>query len=307
MPPPPRSFKVKIRRERKPLTPRQRQIRFFGGLALLAALVFIALHEVSTWRSGSQLAREVESERLTDMDAAWERYDALQKASFVPWVLSGPRNAIQGRLIATADSIINEYGRSDAPTITEKEWIRAHNVLARALEIDPHDRIVRGKLYLADGHLNRIRGTARGDSKLLNDARGKFEQAADLMPKSPDPYLGLARLYVYSLHDVDRAEDALKAAGKRGHEMGRRERGQLADGYRDRGERLMREGIRAAGLPEEKDLLKRAEQDLHKSEEIYRDIVPYGNSSTSLRRVLENIDVIAARRDAMKDSIWPWR
>jgi hypothetical protein len=109
------------------------------------------------------------------------------------------------------------------------------------------------------------------------------------------------------LHDVDRAEDALKAADKRGHEMGRRERGQLADGYRDRGERLMREGIRAAGLPEEKDLLKRAEQDLHKSEEIYRDILPYGNSSTSLRRVLENIDVIAARRDAMKDSIWPWR
>jgi hypothetical protein len=188
MPVPPRSFKVKIRRERKPLTPRQRQIRFFGGLALLAALLFIAIHEVSTWRSGSRLAREVESERLTDMDAAWQRYDALQKTSFVPWVLSGPRNAIQGRLIATADSIINEYGRSDAPTITEKEWIRAHNVLARALEIDPHDRMVRGKLYLADGHLNRIRGTARGDSKLLNDARGKFEQAADLMPKSPDPY-----------------------------------------------------------------------------------------------------------------------
>ena len=61
------------------------------------------------------------------------------------------------------------------------------------------------------------------------------------MPKSPDPYLGLARLYVYSLRDVDRAEDALKAAEKRGHEMGRRERAQLADGYRDRGERLMKE------------------------------------------------------------------
>ena len=172
------------------------------------------------WRTAPQLAREVESERLTDMDAAWQRYDALQKTSFVPWVLSGPRNAIQDRLIATADSIINEYGKSDAPSVTEKEWIQAHDVLAKALEIDPHDRTVRGKLYLTDGHLSRIRGTARGDSKLLNDARAKFEQAADLMPKSPDPYLGLARLYVYSLHDVDRAEDALKAADKRGHDMG---------------------------------------------------------------------------------------
>jgi hypothetical protein len=289
------------------LTPRQRQIRFFGGLALLIVLVLLVFHEYGAWRTGAQLAREVESERLTDMDTAWMRYDALQKASFVPWVLSGPRNAIEGRLIAAADSIINEYAKSDAPTITEKEWIKAHDLLARALEIDPHDRSVRGKLYLTDGHLSRIRGTARGDSKLLNDARGKFEQAADLIPKSPDPYLGLARLYVYSLHDVDRAEDALKAAEKRGHEMGRRERAQLADGYRDRGERLMKEGIRASGLPEEKDLLKRAEKDLHAAEEIYRDIVPYGNSSTSLRRVLENRAVIDARRDAMKDSIWPWR
>jgi hypothetical protein len=40
---------------------------------------------------------------------------------------------------------------------------------------------------------------------------------------------------------------------------------------------------------------------------MYRDIIPYGGSSASLRRVLENLDVIAARRDAMKDSIWPWR
>jgi serine/threonine protein kinase len=301
------SPKVKTRREKKPLTPRQRQIRFFGGLSLLIVLVLLVFHEYGAWRTGAQLAREVESERLTDMDAAWKRYDALQKASFAPWVLSGPRNAIEGRLIAAADSIINEYAKADAPSITEKEWIKAHDLLARALEIDPHDRSVRGKLYLSDGHLSRIRGTARGDSKLLNDARGKFEQSAELIPKSPDPYLGLARLYVYSLHDVDRAEDALKAAEKRGHEMGRRERAQLADGYRDRGERLMKEGIRASGLPEEKDLLKRADKDLHAAEEIYRDIVPYGNSSTSLGRVLENRAVIDARRDAMKDSIWPWR
>ena len=57
-------------------------------------------------------------------------------------------------LIATADSIINEYGKSDAPNVTEKEWIKAHNVLAKALEIDPHDRNVRGRLYLAEGHLS---------------------------------------------------------------------------------------------------------------------------------------------------------
>ena len=118
--------KVKARREKKPLTPRQRQIRFFGGLAaIVAACVCLLFHEFGTWRTGAQLAREVESERLTDMDAAWQRYDALQKASFVPWVLSSPRNAIQARLISVADSVINEYARSDAPSITEKEWIQS--------------------------------------------------------------------------------------------------------------------------------------------------------------------------------------
>jgi tetratricopeptide (TPR) repeat protein len=241
------------------------------------------------------------------MDLAWQRFEALSKTNFVPGVLSHPRNTIQSRLVSIADGIMREYRTSDSPTITENDWVRAHGVLSKALQADPGNREIRGKLYLAEGHLSRIRGTARGNTKLLQEARAKFEQSADLLPKLPDPYLGLARLYVYSLRDVDRAEEALEAAEKRGHEKGRRERAQLADGYRDRGDRLMREGVRAAGLPEEKDLLKRAEKDLERAEEIYREIIPYGGSSASLRRVLENLDVIAARRDAMKDSIWPWR
>lgn len=295
------------RKTKPPLTPKQRQIRFFASLALVLLTVLLVFNEVTVWRSGSQLAREIESERLTNMDAAWQRYEGLQRTSFLPWLLSGPRNAIQSRLIAAADAVINEYRQSDASIVSEKEWIRAHDVLAKALNIDTSDRNVRGKLYLTEGHLNRIRGTSRGESKLLSEGRAKFEQSADLMPRSPDPYLGLARLYVYSIKDVDRAEDALKAADKRGHPMGRRERGQLADGYRDRGERLMREAVRAAGLPEEKELLKRAEDDLKRAEELYQEIIPFGNASASLRRVIENLDVIDARRDNLKDSIWPWR
>ena len=69
----------------------------------------------------------------------------------------------------------------------------------------------------------------------------------------------------------------------------------------------MKDAVRAAGLPEEKDLLSRSEKDLHRAEELYREILPYGNSTASLRRVLENLDVVRSRRDAMKDSIWPWR
>ena len=109
-----------------------------------------------------------------------------------------------------ADSVINEYRRSDAPSVSETEWIQAQGALTKAFQIDPSDKTTRGKLYLCEAHLARIRGTSRGLPKMLQEARAKFEQAADLLPHSPDPYLGLARLYVYSLHDVERAEDALK-------------------------------------------------------------------------------------------------
>jgi tetratricopeptide (TPR) repeat protein len=241
------------------------------------------------------------------MDAAWQRYETLQKTSFVPWVLSPPRNAIYSRLTSEADSVINEYRRSDAPNVSETEWIQAQAALAKALQIDPGDNNLRGKLYLCEAHLARIRGTSRGLPKMLQEARSKFEQSAELLPKSPDPYLGLARLYVYSLHDVERAEDALKAADKRGHDMGRRERAQLADGYRDRGERLMRDAVKAAGLPEESELLKKAEKDLRRAEDLYREIIPYAAAGTGLRRVLDDLDVVTARRETMKDSIWPWK
>ena len=291
-----------------PLTAVQRRVRFFVSLAIFIGTGLVVFNELTVYRGGNQLAREIQSERLTDMDAAWARYEVLSKTSLMPVLLSGPRDTIKSRLVSSADSIINEYRNSDAPSVTESDWTRAHDVLAKALQIDPSDKNIRGKMYVCDAHVSRIRGTGKKDSgKLIQDARSKFEQAAELMPKSPDPYLGLARLYVYNLRDVDRAEEALKAADKRGHELGRREHAQLADGYRDRGERLMREAVRAEGLPEEKDLLKRAEDDLHRAEEMYRDLIPYGGSTTSLRRTLENLDVIAARRDNMKGSIWPWR
>lgn len=307
VPPQATPWRPKPKPPKAPLTAKQRQIRFYGTLAILILVGLIVFNEITVWRSGSQLAHEVQSERLTNMDQAWQRYETLQKTSFVPWVLSPPRNAIYSRLTGVADSVINEYRRSDAPNVSETEWMQAHGALSKALQIDPGDRTTRGKLYLCDAHLSRIRGTSRGSSKMLQEARTKFDQSAELLPRSPDPYLGLARLYVYALHDVDRAEEALKEADKRGHEMGRRERAQLADGYRDRGERLMREAVKAAGLPEEKDLLERAEKDLERAEDLYRDLIPYGSSAAGLRRVLDNLDVVAARRDAVKDSIWPWR
>lgn len=286
---------------RRPMSRRERQVRLLAGALLALILGVMFYNEYSVWRGGANLRRELETERLTDMSEAWTRYQALANRNYLPLVLHGTRRAVLERLTAVADRTINDYRSSDAPAVMENDWVRAQQTLSRALDLNPSDKEIRGKLYLAEGHLNRIRGTSRASGKLLNEARAKFDGARELLPKSPDPYLGLARLYVYSLKDVEKAEEALRAADKRGYEPGRREKAQLADGYRDRAERLLKEADRATGLPEEKDYLERARNDFERAEELYRGIVPFGGSAASLRRVLDYADHVELRLKIIRE------
>jgi len=287
-------------RKARPLTQRQRQIRFFSAAVMGVVLALMFYNEYSVWRRASALSRELETERLTDIDSAWKQYEVLAQASVLPVVYSGARRSLQSRLISGADRVITEYRNSEAPTVTENDWLRAQAAMGRALQLDPGDKQIRGRLYICEGHIARIRGTARNQAKLLQDARARFEEARDLLPKSPDPYLGLARLYVYSLKNVEKAESALREADRRGYQIGRREKGQLADGFKDRADRLMREATRAASLSEEKDYLEQAKQDYRRAEELYRDIVPFGGSAAGLRRVFEQLEFIEARIELIK-------
>jgi tetratricopeptide (TPR) repeat protein len=281
-----------------PLTRQQRRAVLAGVLGTVLLIGGFIWHEVSVWEQGNTLARELQTEHLTDLNAAWVRYQALNERNHLPLVLYSPRKTILDRLIYSADRTILDFRNSESLSVTEGDWKRAKAVLEKALELDPSDKEIRGKMYLCDGHIIRIGATT---SKTMNQARARFEQAHDLIPKSPDPFIGLARLYVYSLHDVEKAEEALKQASKRGYEIGRRGKAQLGDGYRDRAERLMREADKAAGLPEEKDYLERAQSDFERAENLYRDIVPFAGSATSLRRVLEYTEIVDVRLKAIRE------
>ncbi len=134
------------------------------------------------------------------------------------------------RLVAAADETISEYRNSDAPTVFEPQWLQARNNLARALELDPGNSGIEGRLRLCEGAYRshrgeRFDGAAR--QKRLNAAVNKFEEAAELLKHSPDPYLGLASLYMYDLSDVEKAEEALNKAAHYGHPTGKRETAQL--------------------------------------------------------------------------------
>jgi tetratricopeptide (TPR) repeat protein len=170
---------------------------------------------------------------------------------------------------------------------------------ARALAVDPEDD-ARGKLRLCEGHLARINGSSHHSEQELNQAVEKFNEAQKLLPHSPDPELGLARVYVYGLKDIDKGYDALQQAQQRGYPLGNREKLLLADGYRDRGDRLWEDSRNLRGLPPEKDQIQRAADDYKRAEELYRGISPSGKSIVNLVRVRLSLESANFRLDEIQ-------
>jgi tetratricopeptide (TPR) repeat protein len=230
--------------------------------------------------------------------------------------LRGPRNIVKQKFVAAADQVIDSYRNNNA--VYETGWKNAHELLAKALAADP-DNSVRGKLRLCEGHLARINGLVHHSVAELNRAVDLFNEAQRLMPKSPDPELGLALVYVYGLGNIDRADEALQQAQKRGYSLGNREEAQLADGYRARAERMFADARKVRGLPQEKDQIQRSREDYEKALQLYQSIAPYGNSLTMIARVETSLDGVDIRLheidgdpghspiDALRHLLHPWR
>jgi serine/threonine protein kinase len=266
------------------------------ALCVAVSLIYGSWLVVSDYRMyqhGQQLAREVESEQLTDLDKIWDRWKELSGNNPASVLLYGPRKVVKQRFLAAADHVIDTYRTSEQP-VHERDWERARIMAGHALAVDPDDA-ARGRLRLAEGHIARINGTSHRNAAELRSAVEKFTEAQRLMPHSSDPGLGLARVYVYGLKDLDKAYDALGDAQKRGYKMGNREKGQLADGYRDRADRLYSDSRNIKGLPPEKDQLQRAADDYKHAMELYQEIAPWGNANASIVRVRNSLDTVNFR------------
>ncbi len=246
------------------------------------------------YQHGQQLAREVEAEQLTDLDQIWARWTELSKGNPSSFLLHGPRKVVKQKFVAAADHVIDTYRNNESQLVYEKEWERARTMAARALAIDPDDS-VRGRLRLCEGHLARINGTSHRSAQELSLAVEKFDEAQKLLPKSPDPELGLARVYVYGLKDIDKGYEALQRAQKRGYPLGNREKSLLADGYRDRADRLWWDSRNVRGLPPEKDQIQRAADDFKRAEELYQGISPWGKSIVNVVRVRLSLESVNFR------------
>jgi hypothetical protein len=212
-------------------------------------------------RAADRLAASIPSLSLDQLPDAWKQHDLLaQRGSSRAKEL---KQSLTEHTEALANAVIDNY-REPRPSVREAQWRAARAALARAVAAAPQDKRLKAALRYCEGHLHRINGEARKVRKQvaaeqeLTDAVKAFREAAELRPGWPDPFLGLARTFVYGLEDVDKGADALAQAESNGHTPADREIVQLGDGYRLRGETLARSAKHVVGMPQERDYLTRA-------------------------------------------------
>jgi serine/threonine protein kinase len=223
----------------------------------------------------------------TDIAADWNLYQRLRVRD--AWLGRLAPTAISARSLESAylsegDRIIESYRNSPDPSTLKFDWPRAQTVLEHALELNPAIPLVHGKLALVKGYvdLNLAIGAQISVSQHMKDrvirSWQEFDQAVSLMPNSPDPHLGLARLYVYSFRDLDKAIEEWNKAEQHSYKLAGREIEQEADGFRLRAQKEMAD-------PHDRAL---AQEDLARAKELYNSIPYYDGVAQRLKLVAQD-------------------
>jgi len=298
-----------------PVRPRRKIPRFLRN-ALLIFLAAIALNEGCVASRANRLADTVPLQDLAGLANLWPQYESLAGWSFLGGAgVARLEEALTSQTMLLAERVMANY-RTPLPTVRENQWKAAREALYRAVVISPRDNSLRAALRYCDGHLDRINGEAskaRGQNdkaqQQFADAAVAFREAASLRSGWPDPFLGLARTFIYGMEDVDRGADALAQAEKYGHAPSEREITQLADGYRARGDNLVRTAQTLKGMSQELDYLNRATAAFHDALTRYTSISGYANAAANIRDTqhrLERVELRIAEISKSEGGWWPW-
>ena len=274
-----------------------------GAGILAGSIVFLA--GIGTWEgvvahTASQLKPAIQQGSL-DADTAWTRYQEVRGRSVLGLATVSLRRPVRDLLIERSERVFNEYLNSDTPRVREGDWIRCARYLSRAVQLDSSDRKSEAMLEYAKGHVFRI------NRKNL-DAVAAFQRAAALRPKWPDPYLGMARTYIYNLLDMDRGTQALERAQELGHSFGRRELAMLAEAHMKRGLQDIENANLVRGTDQEKELLKRSKQDLGEALTSYLQIAPRGDSTAQILSIQNSLKEVEQRLTELQkpNPLLPW-
>ena len=154
--------------------------------------------------------------------------------------------------VASADRILEAYRTSPDPWLYEFDWPKAEICLERAVQLGAARRSYAGEA----GAGSRVRDAGAAERRALFGERrcaccGSRRATSSCWPRSrrrtdPAPHLALARVYVYSLPDPEKAMAEFAAAERRGAVLGRREVEQQGDVYRIRAQQELARDWRRA-------------------------------------------------------------
>jgi serine/threonine protein kinase len=247
------------------------------------------------WRQSTPLRGTLDYTRLSvsGINSDFSLFKQLQQRNAFLGEFSPAKRlsvSLRSSLLRAADDIIERYRNNSDPAIEDFDWQKAAVCLRDVLELDHGDRGAQGRLALCEGYLSLLRPNTQiseASQAAGEAARAKFQEAAALIPHSPDPHLGLARIYIYSLKNVGKAIAELHEAQRLGFQPGPREMEQEADGYRFRANaelkqaRLNRDKSRDA----EQRYLRLAQRDYDRARQLYEPILGFSNASVALREV----------------------
>ena len=285
----------------QPPRPRPFALRLpLRSILMLTALVLV-LNEVSVGWAADRIAANASARDLEGLSTIWPDYDSLSRRSFLRVGLIGLQRTLRRRTEMLTDQVIANY-RSPTPSVRERQWAAARANLLQAIALAPGDSRLRAALHYCDGHIHRINGEAarkRGQTATANEefteAVTAFREAGERRSGWPDPFLGLARTFIYGLDDIDRASEALKRAQELGYASGDRETAQLVDGYKTRGDSLVKTAQLLRDLPQEQEYLRRALSAYKEAWTLCERIRGFPGVASHLRRIRVAIDQTEAR------------
>ena len=299
---PPPAAVVPARMVLPPVPRRRKAGRFHSILAVLLLMAFfLTTNEIAVAFQASRTGARALTRDLDGLSDLWPEYDRLSHRSYLRIGIMNLERVLTRRVATLSDQVISNY-RSTLPTVRERQWRTAQQHLQRALVLAPDSSRLKAAYRYCEGHLHRIDGEAEklrrrtaAANRHFTEAVSAFREAAELRPEWPDPFLGLARTFIYGLEDIDRAADAFKRAQSLGYTTGDRETVQLADGYRSRGDTLWRTARQLKDLPQELEYLQRASDAYRQANELYEKIPAFPGVASNLRRTHGALDRIAER------------
>jgi tetratricopeptide (TPR) repeat protein len=192
---------------------------------------------------------------------------------------------VHAALLEAGDQVIENYRNNSDPRVQDFDWPKAEVCFTHLIEMDRNagtegGRASQGKLALCHGYENLEHAE--------HIAQADFEKAVGLMPRLPDPHLGLARIDVYELKNIGKAMAELHEAQRLGFEPGPREMEEEADGYRFRATAELEQARKSGGNSNrtaEERYLRLAQRDFDRARQLYEPIEGFSNVSGALRQV----------------------